>query len=442
VKNRKRKLIKRMLIIGLSLAGVFMAAVLAYMQHPKFGRLPRGERLARIQKSPHYKDGRFQNTVPTPGLAEDADTFALYKEFFFGDKSKRTPPAPLPSVKSDLRSLDAGKDALVWFGHSSYFLQIGGKRMLVDPVFSGAASPVSFTTRAFAGSDSHAADDMPGIDYLFITHDHWDHLDYETVGKLKPKVGKIICGLGVGEHLEYWGFDRSRIIELDWGEKCLPDDGVTVHCFTARHFSGRAFSRDRSLWASFLVTVRNPAGSPEKGDSPNEKTLPAPSATSETGRHGDQLSQTHGDHPAHSHGDQPSQGQNAGERRGYTFYIGGDSGYGAHFAGIGEKSGAIDLAILENGQYDRNWKYIHMMPEEVLRAADDLKARRLLPVHSAKFSISYHAWDDPLRRLSEAHRAAGSKIILLTPRIGEVVDLHDESREFPRWWESVGTESP
>lgn len=371
-----------MLITALSFAGALIAGVLVYMQHPKFGRLPRGERLARIQKSPHYKNGRFQNIAPTPMMAEDVSTFALYKEFFFGDKSRRTPPAPLPSVKSDLGSLDAEKDALVWFGHSSYFLQIGGKRILVDPVFSGAASPVAFTTRAFAGTDSHTADDMPGIDYLFITHDHWDHLNYETVRKLKPKVGKIICGLGVGEHLEYWGFARDRIIEMDWDEDCLPDDGVVVSCLTARHFSGRAFARDRTLWVSFLVKVRD-----------------------------------------------------------YTFYIGGDSGYGAHFSGIGEKSGAIDLAILENGQYDKNWRYIHMMPEEVLRAADDLKARRLLPVHSAKFSIANHAWDDPLRRLSAAHRAAGSEIILLTPRIGEVIDLHDETRESPRWWENVGAKA-
>jgi L-ascorbate metabolism protein UlaG (beta-lactamase superfamily) len=376
------RLIKRMLLIALSLAGALTAAVLVYMQHPKFGRLPRGGRLARMQKSPHYKDGRFHNTAPTPIRTGEAGVFAL-GEFFFGDKSRRSPPAPLPSVKSDLARLDPRRDALVWFGHSSYFLQIGGKRMLVDPVFSGAASPLPFTTRAFAGTDTHAARDMPGIDCLFITHDHWDHLDYETVGKLKPKVGKIICGLGVGEHLEYWGFERDRIIEMDWDEERRLDDGLLVRCFTTRHFSGRAFSRDRSLWASFLVGV---------GD--------------------------------------------------YKFYIGGDSGYGAHFAGIGEKAGGIDLAILENGQYDKNWRHIHMMPEEVLRAAGDLKARRLLPVHSAKFSISNHAWDDPLRRLAAAHRAADSAIILLTPRIGEVVDLHDDARGFPRWWENVGATPP
>jgi hypothetical protein len=246
-----------MLITAFSLVGVLIAAALVYMQHPKFGRLPRGERLARIQKSPHYKNGHFQNIVPTPMMDGDMSTFTLYKEFFFGDKSRRTPPAPLPSVKSDLGNLDVEKDALVWFGHSSYFLQIGGKRILVDPVFSGAASPVAFTTRAFAGTVSHTADDMPDIDYLFITHDHWDHLDYETIRKLKPKVGKIICGLGVGEHLEYWGFSRDRIIEMDWDEDCLPGDGIAVSCLTARHFSGRAFARDRSLWVSFLVKVRD-----------------------------------------------------------------------------------------------------------------------------------------------------------------------------------------
>ncbi|MDR0901884.1 MAG: MBL fold metallo-hydrolase [Opitutaceae bacterium] len=371
-----------MAIIGLSLAGVFIIAAFAYMQHPKFGRLPRGERLARIQKSPHYKDGRFQNAAPTPIRTGETGPFALF-EFFFGDKSRRTPPAPVPSVKSDLINLDAGRDALVWFGHSSYFIQIGGKRMLVDPVFSGAASPVPFTTRAFAGADIYKADDMPGIDYLFITHDHWDHLDYETVRKLKPRVGKIICGLGTGEHLEYWGFERDRIIELDWGGECALDDGITVGCFTTRHFSGRAFSRDRSLWAAFLVRARD-----------------------------------------------------------YKIYIGGDGGYGAHFAETGEKAGGIDLAILENGQYDKNWKHIHMMPEEVLRAAGDLGARRLLPVHSAKFSISNHAWDEPLRRLAAAHQAANAKTALLTPRIGEVVDLRGEARGFPRWWEGVGPKAP
>ena len=118
----------------------------------------------------------------------------------------------MPSQKTDLRKLDPSKDVLVWFGHSSYYLQLNGKRILVDPVFSGNASPVSFTTKSFDGADVYTTDDMPEIDYLFISHDHFDHLDYKTISKLMPRVKKVITGLGVGAHLEHWGYDHSRIV--------------------------------------------------------------------------------------------------------------------------------------------------------------------------------------------------------------------------------------
>lgn len=372
-----RKWIRRMFIIGLGLIGALALFVFIYMQHPKFGRLPSGARLERIQKSPHYKNGKFHNMESKPRRPENVSTFELFGKFFLGDKNKRKPPGPVPSVKRDLRNLDANRDVLVWFGHSSYFVQTGGKRILVDPVFSGAASPVSFTTKAFKGSDVYTAGDMPDIDYLFITHDHWDHLDYETVLKLKPKVGKIICALGVGEHLEYWGFKPEQIIEMHWGDDASPETGMKVHCLTAHHFSGRGFSPERSMWASFFVEM---------------PTL--------------------------------------------RFYIGGDSGYGAHFAEAGARFGPMDLAILENGQYDPHWASIHLMPEETLRAAADLKASRLLPVHNSKFCISNHDWNDPHRRITQGERAPSLR--LLTPVIGEIVDIRDDARTFPRWWENVG----
>ncbi|AHF93654.1 beta-lactamase [Opitutaceae bacterium TAV5] len=378
--GKTKRILRRMIISGFILTGILMFTVVIYVQQPKFGRLPRGERLEKIRKSPHYRDGRFQNLVRTSILTEGVSYFALYREFLFGDKRVRRPANPVPSVKRDLANLDAAQDVLVWFGHSSYFLQTGGKKILVDPVFSGAASPVTFTTRAFTGADAYTVDDLPAIDYLFITHDHWDHLDYETVLKLRPKVGKIVCGLGVGEHLEYWGFERGRIIEMDWGENCAPETGVSVQCLPARHFSGRGFFGNRSLWASFLV--RTPT---------------------------------------------------------FSFYVGGDSGYGAHFAEIGQKFGPLDLAILENGQYDPSWKSIHMMPEEVWQAARELNAKRLLPVHSAKFSISNHAWNEPLRRITAAaaNDADGTAPVLLTPIIGEIVDLRDDAHAFSPWWENV-----
>lgn len=355
---------------------VLVFGVFAYMRLPKFGRLPSGARLERIEKSQWYKDGVFQNTVETPMTTEGVSSFEMLWKFFFADKSGRTPPVEVPSVKSDLRNLDKGRDVVVWFGHSSYFLQAGGKRFLVDPVFSGSASPVAFTTRAFKGADVYSAEEMPEVDYLIITHDHWDHLDYETILKLKGKVGKVICALGVGAHLEYWGFEPERIIEMEWGEEAVVESGVKVNCLTARHFSGRGFSRNRSLWASFLVEV---------------PTL--------------------------------------------RFYVGGDSGYGGHFAEIGEKFGGVDLAILEDGQYDAHWANIHLMPEEVLRAAGDLKARRLLPVHNSKFCISNHDWDDPMRRISHGEKPEG--LVVMMPKIGEVVDIRDDGRVFPRWWEEM-----
>ncbi|MDF9831816.1 L-ascorbate metabolism protein UlaG (beta-lactamase superfamily) [Ereboglobus sp. PH5-5] len=378
--TKARKWIKRMLIIGLSLIGAMALLVFAYMQHPKFGRLPSGARLERIQKSPHFKNGKFRNVEPKPRTPENVSTIEALGKFFFGDKSKRTPSAPVPSVKRDLHNLDAGRDVLVWFGHSSYFMQAGGKRILVDPVFSGAASPVSFTTKAFTGSDAYTVGDLPGIDYLFITHDHWDHLDYETILKLKPKVGKVVCALGVGEHLEYWGFKPEQIIEMHWGDETSPEAGVKVHCLTTHHFSGRGLSHERSMWAAFFVET-----------------------------------------PA------------------LRFYIGGDSGYGAHYAEAGERFGPMDLAILENGQYDPNWASIHMMPEETLQAAADLKTRRLLPVHNSKFSISNHDWDDPHRRVTQGGRAPNLR--LLTPVIGEIVDLRDDAQTFAHWWESVGKQT-
>lgn len=279
----------------------------------------------------------------------------------------------LPSVKTDLLALQADKDVLVWFGHSSYFMQINGKRILVDPVFSGSVSPVPGGGKAFKGADIYTIDDFPEIDYLFISHDHYDHLDYKTALLLKNKVKKVICGLGVGSHLERWGYPADMVIEKDWWEQVDLGDGFTAYTTPARHFSGRSFSRNNTLWLSYVLQT------------PSMK-----------------------------------------------IYIGGDSGYDTHFAEIGEKYGPVDLAILENGQYNVAWKYIHMQPEEVLQAAKDLKAKRLLPVHSSKFVLGNHPWDEPLRRIK-----AAADMPLATPMIGQIVDLHDEKQVFTEWWKDV-----
>ncbi len=354
---------------------VLSVAVYLFMQQSSFGKIATGERLDLIKRSKNYRDGAFQNLHLTPTMAEGVSYSKAMREFFF-DKSPRLKPSKkLPNRKTDLYSLPADKNVLIWFGHSSYFIQIDGKKILVDPVFSGNASPLSFTTKSYPGTDVYTPDEMPEIDYLFISHDHWDHLDYPTIIALKPKIKKIITGLGTAAHLERWGFDKQILIEKDWDETVQLDPGFVVNTLPARHFSGRGFKRNQALWMSFAL--RTPT---------------------------------------------------------MNLYLGGDSGYDTHFAEIGETFGPFDLAILECGQYNKNWKYIHMMPEEVVQAAIDLKAKKILPVHWSKFSLGQHAWDEPIIRVTK--EAEVKNFPVLHPMIGEEVDLNNPAT-FSRWWENI-----
>jgi L-ascorbate metabolism protein UlaG (beta-lactamase superfamily) len=350
------------MIIILALVLIIIAFIYFFTHQPSFGQAPSGQRLELIKRSPNYRDGQFQNLSPTPALTEGVSYFGVLKEFFFTKKYRVKPTGPLPSKKTDLLSLSPEENVLVWFGHSSYYLQVDGKKILVDPVFSGNASPVSFTTRSFPGTDIYTTDDMPEIDYLFISHDHWDHADHQTLVKMRRKVKTVITGLGVGAHLERWGYNPDCIREKDWNEEVSLGDGFTVHTAPARHFSGRSFKRNGSLWLSFVLLTP-----------------------------------------------------------GFRLYLGGDSGYDTHFKTIGERFGPFDLAILEDGQYDKSWKYIHMMPEEVVQAAEDLRARKLMPVHWSKFALANHAWDDPIIRITK--EAERKHMTLLTPMIGEKSEL-------------------
>ena len=363
------------MIVIIPIVFVFVLAVALFMQRPEFGKPATGERLRRIQQSPNYKDGAFQNLNFTPVFAEDVGKWEMIKSGIFKINKRKKPTERLPSKKTNLLTLDPQKNMLVWFGHSSYFMQLDGKKILVDPVFSGHASPFSFMVSSFPGSDLYTAEEMPDIDYLLITHDHWDHLDYKTVMKLKPKVGKVITSLGTGAHLEYWGFDPNRIIELDWNEPAVPDSGFIITATPGRHFSGRGFKRNQALWCSFVLQT------------PTKK-----------------------------------------------IFMGGDSGYDTHFAKIGNDHGPFDLALLECGQYNKAWKYIHEMPEETVQAAIDLKAKTFMPVHWAKFSLALHAWDESIERVTkEAHRL---NVSLIHPMIGEEVNL-DEPNSTTEWWKGI-----
>jgi L-ascorbate metabolism protein UlaG (beta-lactamase superfamily) len=350
---------------------------------PVFGKAPAGIRLRRIQHSPHYRDGSFQNLVPTEVMRKEASMFKMLRAF--SNRPANTAPLkPLPSVRTDLRKLPDDEATLVWFGHSSYLLKIGKAHILVDPVFSGNASPVSFFARAFPGSDVYGVADMPDtIEAILLTHDHYDHLDYKTILQLRDRTNHFYTSLGVGAHLEFWGIEANRITELDWWEHIgvdvagRPNDQASYATLTAtpaRHFSGRSLKRGGAIWSSFVLDV--------------------PQIVSADGGGGCRL------------------------------FLGGDSGYEQHFKVIGDRFGPFHLAVLECGQYNENWPYIHMMPEQTVMAARDLRAAVLLPVHWGKFTLSLHPWDEPIRRVTAAAAEAGLPIT--TPRIGEPVFINSQ----------------
>ncbi len=346
------------------------------MTKPKsFGALPAGARLKRIMQSPNYKNAAFQNLEPTDMRIQGASYFTLMRKFF-SKGVDREPDGLIPSMETDLRASAPVNPSVVWFGHSSYMITVGDKKILIDPVFSERTSPFrSIGKKAYPGTLPYAVDDMPEIDALIITHDHYDHLDYDTIRKLKPKVKKVYTSLGVGSHLEFWGISAAKITEFDWWqhENIFPD--VELIAMPARHFSGRGMTRNKTLWSAFVL--RTP---------------------------------------------------------GHRIFIGGDSGYDASFKKIGEEFGPFDLVLLECGQYDPMWPFIHMMPEQTAQAAVDLKARVLLPVHWGKYTLSLHRWYDPIQRVTK--RAAELNLSVTTPMIGEKIEL---GKTYPTstWWSAI-----
>ena len=239
------KKIKRMLLLVFGILLALILGIVLFLHSPRFGRLPQGERLARIEESTYYKNRQFQNIHPVPLMPDTAkgSFFGNLWKFLFQKNPGVRPDQAVPSVKTDLHRLDPNLDCIVWFGHSSYLIQSDGKRFLIDPVFC-QASPVRFANKAFPGSETYKPEDMPAIDYLVISHDHWDHLDYHTVKALKERIGKVICPLGVGQHFERWGFAPEQLVELEWYEQACLDNGLSVHCLPARHFSGRSLRRN------------------------------------------------------------------------------------------------------------------------------------------------------------------------------------------------------
>jgi len=373
-----KRAVKYMVVSVFVVACGLVLAACVLVNHPKFGTAPEGARLEALRKSPNYVDGEFRNLIDTPKFTQDAGTFSILLNHMLHPPERLTPEQPIPSVKTDLKALDPSTDMVIWLGHSSYYIQLGGKRMLLDPVLSDHAAPFSFLNKAFAGTNIYTPEDMPEVDYLLISHEHWDHLDYPTAKALKNKVGRVICPLGIGTYFETWGYDTSKISEGDWYDPFAFGDGIKIHLLPARHYSNRLLKENQTLWGGFAL-----------------------------------------------------------ESEARRLFFSGDSGYGPHFEAIGRQFSGFDFAALDCGQYDDRWANIHMNPEEAVAAAKDLSAATLLPSHVGRFTIARHAWDEPFIRIASASRGASPR--LLTPVIGEPMLFEADPQEFAPWWVNLGS---
>ncbi len=372
-----KKIIKVIVVI-VSVIVLLTLSVLIYLQHPKFGgSIKKGsDRANRIAQSPNQKNGYFHNLEPNPAPTRKEDPISrilnFYDLIFVRSKTTR-PKVIVPSVKTDILSLNPDEELLIWLGHSTFYIQTEGKNIITDPVF-GAADPLGSLNTPFESSESYSVDDIPTLDYVIITHDHWDHLEYETIKAIKDRTGKFICPLGVGAHLEHWGVESKKIIELDWYEHSNLDGELTLTALPARHYSGRLLEKNRTLWCGYMLSSN-----------------------------------------------------------GYNLYISGDSGYGENIGEIAERFPNIDFAIMENGQYNMLWRHIHFVPQDLLKALGELKPKSFITSHHSKYALARHVWNDPHNAIYEAS-LKDSTINLLYPKIGEILRYKEEGWSGEQWW--------
>ncbi|MET0333550.1 MAG: MBL fold metallo-hydrolase [Rhizobacter sp.] len=333
-----------------------------------------GECTTPYGSSPQFKGCLFENP-PNPQTPPGASTWKIWSRFFFGSKEGTVPVDAIPVrpiTTAQLEALDPNANHIVRLGHSSHLLKLQGKFWLIDPVFGERVSPFSFAGPKRFHAPPLTLQQLPPIEGLILSHDHYDHLDVPTIEYLAQHVQKYFVPLGIKARLVDMGVPAERVQEFDWWQ-ATTHAGVQLTATPAQHFSGRTLSdRNRTLWASWALQ--------------------------------------------------------SGTQR---IYYSGDSGYFSGFKQIGDRFGGFDLALIENGAYDTYWPAVHMQPEESIQAVQDLRAKVLFSVHNSTFDLAFHTWHDPLDRLADLAAAKGLE--LATPEIGEVMTI-GQPRVNKRWW--------
>lgn len=330
------------------------------------------QRRDRMTRSPQYRDGKFHNSTPTTMVAPQAMAKAAVDMIRGG--AGRTPANPIPVVRSAAAPASRGLH-VTWYGHASTLVEIDGRRVLFDPVWTQRCSPSQLVGPKRLHEPPIDLTDLPRLDAVIISHDHYDHLDMETVKRLTElSSAPFLVPLGVGAHLDRWGVPAARIIELDWDDS-VTVAGVTFTITAARHFSGRGFTRDTTLWGSWVV-----AGPTRK-----------------------------------------------------LFYT-GDTGYFDGFARIGAVHGPFDATLVQIGAYGDAWPDIHMTPEDGVLAHSDVRGGLLIPVHWCTYVLALHDWAEPVDRVWREAKARS--VALAIPRPGERIDV-DNPPEVDGWWQTI-----
>ncbi|WP_344467158.1 MBL fold metallo-hydrolase [Kitasatospora kazusensis] len=343
-----------------------------------FGAEPAGERLARIERSPNFADGAFQNPVPTRRLVYERSPLEITRSQLTANRARRLPATAVPLHRLapiELARPPASGLRLTWLGHATVLAELDGRRVLFDPVWSERCSPFAWTGPKRLHPVPIRLDELGPVDVVVISHDHYDHLDMPTVRTLLGTGAVFAVPLGVGAHLEHWGVPAGRIVELDWWESGVIG-GLTLTATPARHYCSRGpRTSTHLLWASWVV-----AG------------------------------------PEH------------------RVFHSGDTGYFPGFAEIGGRLGPFDATMMQIGAYSDFWPEVHMTPEEGVRAHLDLGGEVLLPIHWCTFNLAPHPWEEPAERSVAAAQALAAT--LAVPRPGEPFEPADPP-PLKLWWRAA-----
>jgi len=352
---------------------MIIGIIVFYNYSPNLGAKINKEEIKELH---NYSDGKLMNqfsvdlNINQENVKEDSGWFLK----MIKPVKNREPEKPVTINKLSVTDLNNMIDNdIVWFGHSTFLLQQSGKKLMFDPMFSVRPSPVPFLIKERYNKELVIDPDLlPELDAVIISHDHYDHLDHNTILNIKDKVKEFIVPIGVEQHLIHWGVDEKKITTLEWWESTNIDN-VKISLTPAQHFSGRRLEQNNTLWGGYIIEAENK-----------------------------------------------------------KVFFSGDTGYGSHFKEIKKRFGNIDFALLECGQYNSNWADIHMLPEHTVQAASDLGVNVFMPIHWGMFTLSTHEWTDPVKKATQF--AIEKNISLFTPEIGQRKNIF-EKNDTESWWD-------